>query len=74
MTNFKVMTTERLRALLDDTQVTLNELRTELDRREQLEQHQEIEIIDQHIESAENSLVSIKEFFRYLLDNNSSSK
>ena len=74
MTNFKVMTTERLRALLDDTQVTLNELRTELDRREQLEQHQEIEIIDQHIESAETSLVSIKEFFRYLLDNNSSSK
>jgi len=74
MTNFKVMTTERLRALLEDTQVTLNELRTELDRREQLEQHKEIEIIDQHIESAENSLVSIKEFFRYLLDNNSSSK
>ena len=74
MTNFKIMTTERLRGLLDDTQVTLNELRTELDRREQLEQHQEIEIIDQHIESAENSLVSIKEFFRYLLDNNSSSK
>ena len=74
MTNFKIMTTERLRGLLNDTQVTLNELRTELDRREQLEQHQEIEIIDQHIESAENSLVSIKEFFRYLLDNNSSSK
>jgi len=65
---------QRLHKLLEETQQTLTELKTEMDRREQIQQHHEIDGIDQHMESAENSLTSIKEFFRYLLETGSERK
>ena len=73
-TNFKEITNQRLHKLLEETQQTLTELKTEMERREQVQQHHEIDEIDQHMEVAENSLTSIKEFFRYLLETGSERK
>lgn len=63
----KSITTESLRALIDDTEGTLSELRNELERREEQQQHSEIDQLETHMRDAESSLQTIKDFIAYLI-------
>lgn len=66
MSDFKVLTNHHLLELIADTEETLDALKYELDRREQRAQQQEIANLENHMQSAELSLKSIREFVRYL--------
>lgn len=65
--NLKQVRTENLRTLVDQTEATLAELHAELDRREEADQHREIDRLDEHMKSAELSLTSIRDFFTEVL-------
>ncbi|MDA7747253.1 hypothetical protein N8878_07990, partial [Psychromonas sp.] len=62
MTNLKVLTSERLNQLISQTQIALNELKEEVERREQAKQEHQIENLESHMKSAELSLTSIRNF------------
>jgi len=68
MNNFNILTTDRLRKLIGETEGTLIELKIELERREQLNQDQEIENLERHMKSAELSLTTIQNFLNFLMD------
>ena len=68
MNNLNILTTDRLRKLIRETEETLIELKTELERREQLNQDQEIENLERHMKSAELSLTTIRNFLKFLMD------
>ena len=68
MTNFNILTTDRLCKLIRETEETLIELKTELERREQLNQDQEIEHLERHMKNAELSLTTIQDFLNFLMD------
>mgnify|MGYP001595109814 CR=1 FL=1 len=67
MDNFEVLTTERLRTLISDTEETLANLKEELERREQLKQEHEVANLENHMQSAELSLKTIREFIDFLV-------
>ncbi len=67
MANLKSIKTENLRALIDETESTLEELHAELDRREEAAQHTEIDKLDEHMRHAEVSLTSIRDFIAQML-------
>lgn len=67
MTNFNVLSTERLRTLVTDTEGTLKKLTAELERREFLEQENEIEHLEEHMKGAELSLNTIKKFLAFII-------
>ncbi|SEA98367.1 hypothetical protein [Rubrimonas cliftonensis] len=67
MMNVKEMRTETLRKLVDETEATLEELSAELERREEAEQHQEIDRLDEHFRNAELSLTAIRDFIAQAL-------
>ena len=64
----KVLTNARLNKLIEETQETLNELKDEVGRREQVQQEHEIMHLDNHMKSAELSLTTIRNFINYLLE------
>lgn len=66
MSEFKSMTKENLKTLVADTEATLNEIKTEIARREEAEQESELEYLDVHFKNAELSLQTIRNFFAYL--------
>ena len=66
MSNLQVLTNERLNRLIEETQETLNQLKQEVDRREQVQQEHEILDLDNHMKSAELSLATIRNFINYL--------
>lgn len=66
MENLKILSKEKLVLLMEQTQVALDELKNELDRRESNIQEREISNLDNHMKSAELSLSSIKNFIDYL--------
>lgn len=68
MTNFNVLSTERLRALITDTESTLQQLTVELERREFLEQENEIENLEEHMKGAELSLSTIRKFLAFIIN------
>jgi len=68
MSNFQVLSNKRLNALIDETQQTLDELKTELGRRERQQQGQEIMDLDNHMKSAELSLATIRNFINFLVE------
>lgn len=67
MADLKTIGTERLRALIDESEATLKELHDELERREEGGQHAEIERLDEHMKNAELSLTSIRDFIADVL-------
>ncbi len=67
MTNFNILSTERLRALITDTESTLKQLTAELERREFVEQENEIEHLEEHMKGAELSLSTIRKFLGYIV-------
>lgn len=74
MNELKTLTNENLRALIAQTEKTLTELRTELEKRDVLAQEREILNLDQHMKDAELNLRSIQDFLRYLIDEAQSSR
>ncbi len=68
MSDIQMMTTQRLRALIAETETALSELKVELERREKVAQEHEIERLEDHMKNAELSLQSIKNFINYLLN------
>lgn len=68
MDNLKILTTERLNKLIEETQDTLNELKEEMGRRESVQKEHQIMDLDNHMKSAELSLTSIRNFIHYLLE------
>ena len=68
MSELKVLTTQKLRELIDSTETTLDELNAELERREELRQHQEIGRLDEHMKNAELSLTTIRDYIAYVLE------
>lgn len=68
MNNLNILTTDRLRRLIRETEETLIELKTELERREQLNQDHEIEHLERHMKNAELSLTTIRNFLDFLMD------
>ncbi len=68
MNNLHVMTNERLNKLIDETQQTLVELKEEMSRREKMQQEHEITDLDHHMQNAEVSLTTIKNFIKFLME------
>ncbi|MFT2090181.1 hypothetical protein [Paraglaciecola sp. 2405UD69-4] len=67
MANVNVLSTERLKALIADTEETLKQLTIELERRELLQQENAIENLEEHMKGAELSLATIHQFLAYLM-------
>ncbi|MEL6479546.1 MAG: hypothetical protein AAFR17_19645, partial [Pseudomonadota bacterium] len=67
MANLTAISTENLRKLIGSTEETLAELKDELDRREEQAQHDEIDNLEHHMQNAELSLQSIRDFFAMLV-------
>ena len=63
----KTVSTESLRNLVAEMEDKLEELRGELERREQNEQEREIANLENHLKSAEFSVRTISDFISYLL-------
>tara|TARA_R110001583_G_scaffold10698_6_gene49140 strand:+ start:8402 stop:8626 length:225 start_codon:yes stop_codon:yes gene_type:complete len=74
MNNLQILTTQRLTILIDETQQTLQELKEEVIRREQLQQEREVMHLDHHMKSAELNLTHIKNFLAYLIDDHKDKK
>ncbi|QHQ33839.1 hypothetical protein [Algicella marina] len=62
----KMMSTDKLRKLVQETEETLGDIKQEIERRENAAQAREIEHLDVHMKNAELSLETIRNFFRYL--------
>ena len=73
-TALKTITNDSLKALINQTELTLSELKQELERREEQDQHNQIANLEGHMKSAELSLKSIRDFIAYLLDDVKSRK
>lgn len=68
MNQLKHIPEEKLRRLIDETETTLGELRSEIDRRDEAAQHREIDRLEEHMKNAELSLETIRDFFRHLVE------
>lgn len=67
MNDLSYVPQEKLRRLIAETEDTLAELKSEMDRRDEAAQHREIDRLDEHMKNAELSLATIRDFFRYLV-------
>lgn len=67
-TRVKAVSTESLRNLVAETESKLEELRDELERREENEQKREIANLESHLKNAEFSVRTISDFISYLLE------
>ena len=64
--NFQTLTTDRLRKLISESEQTLTKLKAELEEREKISQNQEIANLEHHMQSAELSLKTIRDFLKFL--------
>lgn len=67
MANLTKFSTAELRRLIDETEQSLQELREELQLRQEDKQHQEVERLDEYMKHAELSLTSIRDFVTNLV-------
>tara|TARA_R110002072_G_scaffold1013_7_gene8403 strand:- start:538 stop:762 length:225 start_codon:yes stop_codon:yes gene_type:complete len=68
MSGFQHYSTQTIRNLIEDTESTLEQLKAEMQRREEAEQEIQIEDLENHMKSAEFSLRSIREFLAFLVE------
>lgn len=66
--HLKVLPKEKLAALIGETESTLNDLKAEMERRDDVNRGHEIDKLDEHLKNAELSLQTIRDFVRYLVD------
>ena len=64
--NVQTLTTDRLQKLISESEQTLADLKAELEKREQLKQSQEVANLEHHMQSAELSLKTIRDFLTFL--------
>ena len=64
--NVQTLTTDRLQKLISESEHTLADLKAELEKREQLKQSQEVANLEHHMQSAELSLKTIRDFLTFL--------
>ena len=64
--NFQTLTNERLQKLIVESEQTLQDLKQELEKREQVSQSREVANIEHHMQSAELSLKTIRDFLAFL--------
>lgn len=67
-TALKTLTSDRLQTLAEETESTLSELRAELERRDEISQHHEVDNLERHMSAAEANLRSIRDFIAYLAE------
>ncbi len=65
--NLQALTNERLHHLIEETQKTLFELKQELRRRIEEEQHEAIDHLEDYMEQAELSLKTFRSLLKALL-------
>lgn len=70
MSELPRMSMKGLRKLIAETETTLQELNSELQRREEAAQETEIEHLEDHMKHAELSLNSIRGFLAILIEEN----
>lgn len=70
----KSISRESLDKLVDQTEITLSELKSELARRDEAAQEREVANLDEHMKNAELSLKTIRDFLSYLKEEFSRSK
>ncbi|MFV0474988.1 MAG: hypothetical protein ACK5MQ_12415 [Pikeienuella sp.] len=68
MSDLTYVPREKLVGLINETENTLAELKSELDRREEAGQLREIDRLDEHMESAVISLETIRDFCRTVIE------
>ncbi|QDV13983.1 hypothetical protein CA51_38750 [Rosistilla oblonga] len=68
MSDLPRMSIKSLRELIAKTELTLDELKTELHHREEAAQDSEIDHLEDHMKHAEISLQSIRDFFVILIN------
>ncbi|QDV70132.1 hypothetical protein Poly24_38510 [Rosistilla carotiformis] len=68
MSELPRMSVKSLRDLIADTETTLKDLNTELQRREIAAQEMEIEHLEDHMKHAQLSLQSIRDFLAILVN------
>ncbi len=68
MSKLDKLSNKRLAKLIAETQQSLNELKQEVERREKQQQEYELAELDHHMENAELSLATIRDFINYLLE------
>lgn len=68
MNDVNVLSTERLQILITNTEDTLKQLKSELERREFLKRENEIENLEEHMKGAELSLNTIRMFLSFIVD------
>ncbi|MCF2948527.1 hypothetical protein L0668_10450 [Paraglaciecola aquimarina] len=74
MPNVNQLSTERLRALITDTESTLKRLLIELENRQFIEQENQIQHLEEHIKGAELSLSTIRDFLALVIAQNIQNK
>lgn len=66
MTEPRTLSREKLEQMIGETETSLTDLKAELTRRDQAAQHREIDHLEEHMNSAETGLRSVRDFFRLL--------
>lgn len=66
--DLKVLPKEKLAVLITETEATLNDLKAEMEQRDDAARGHEIDRLDEHLKNAELSLQTIRDFVRYLVD------
>lgn len=66
MSNLQTLTNDRLRLLISESEATILELKTELEHREHVQQNHDVADLENHMNSAELSLKTIRDFLAFL--------
>lgn len=68
MNDLQRVSTDQLAQMVREAEQLVQEIRTELDRREQRGQHREVERLDVHLANAQVRWPEVRAFFRAVLD------
>lgn len=66
-TGLKLLSFDDLENLTRETEQALAELRSELERRREAQQHSEIENLEEHFADAEHKFAGVREFIEVIL-------
>ncbi|SMP71854.1 hypothetical protein SAMN06265222_114126 [Neorhodopirellula lusitana] len=68
MSNLDKISTEMIQTLINDTELSLKDLKAEMARREEEAQDFEISDLETHMRKAELSLTTIRDFVHFLVN------
>ncbi|WP_274427271.1 hypothetical protein [Chelativorans sp. YIM 93263] len=67
MNDLSRLSKEDLKRVLDETEGHIGEIRAELERREQSDQHEAVDSLELHLEQAQVNWTEVKAFFQQVL-------